>query len=72
MTQKERIIDYLETHGSITPMEAFSELGITKLATKISEMIHQDGMDNINKEYVSGKNRYGEKCHFMRYSIKEQ
>ena len=38
MTQKDLIRDYIEKHGSITPFEAFTELGCTKLATRISEM----------------------------------
>lgn len=38
MTQHDKILRYLETHERITPMIAFAELGITKLATRISEM----------------------------------
>ena len=41
MNQKERIINYMKNNGSITPMEAFSELGITKLSTRISEMTRE-------------------------------
>ena len=39
MDQHARILRYMETHKGITPMEAFSELGITKLATRVGEMI---------------------------------
>ena len=38
MTQSERILKYINDFGSITPMQAFGDLGITKLATRISEM----------------------------------
>ena len=38
MTQREQILQYIKDFGSITPMEAFSDLGITKLATRVSEM----------------------------------
>lgn len=69
MTQHERIIDYMERFGSITPMDAFVDLGITKLSTRIGELIH-DGHD-IQKEKVTAKNRFGEKCSFMRYTLKE-
>ena len=65
MTQCERIIDYIDTHGSITPFEAFSELGITKLATRISEL--RRGGEKIEKRYVSGFNRWGEKVQYMEY-----
>ena len=68
MTQKERILDYIETFGSITPMEAFRDLGITKLATQISLMIRQDHMQ-FKKEFVKSKNRFGEPVYFMKYSF---
>ena len=41
MTQHEKILNYIEQHGSITPMDAFSQLGITKLATRVSELIRE-------------------------------
>ena len=66
MTQQERILKYMDDFGSISPMEAFNDLGITKLATRISEMI-QDGL-SFEKKLVSAKNRYGETVHYMRYS----
>lgn len=57
MTQKEQIIDYLQRFKTITPMEAFADLGITKLATRISEM-RRDGME-FNIKTVKSKNRFG-------------
>lgn len=69
MTQAERIIDYMDKFGSITPMQAFYDLGITKLATRISEM-RKGGMD-FDQKYEEAFNRYGEKVHYMRYSLKK-
>ena len=66
MTQYERIIDYIYQFGSISPMEAFADLGITKLSTRISEM-RADGLD-FHQEWEVRKNRYGEKVRYMRYS----
>ena len=40
-TQQEQIRQYIETFGSITSFEAFTDLGITKLSTRISEMGRQ-------------------------------
>ena len=65
MNQHKAILDYLEAHGSITPMEAFSNLGITKLSTRISEMISLGY--NFRKIPTEGKNRYGEPVRYMRY-----
>ena len=70
MTQYESILQYMKDFGSITPMEAFSDLGITKLATRISEM-RKDGME-FHKEPMKTKNRYGKQVRFMRYSLEVQ
>ena len=67
MTQCERIIDYINQFGSISPLEAFRDLGITKLATRISEM-RKDGQV-FNQEYVKAKNRFGETVYYMRYYL---
>lgn len=67
MTQKEAIIKYITDFGSITPMEAYGDLGITKLATRISEL-RRDGME-FNIEMVHGKNRYNKKTRYARYSF---
>lgn len=64
--QHERILRYIDQHGSITPMEAFSELGITKLSTRGGEMIRNG--EKITKHRETGKNRYGEKVTYMRYT----
>ena len=68
MTQCERIIDYINEFGSITPMQAFSDLGITKLATRVSEM-KKEGIE-FDQEMVESKNRFGEKVSFMKYSLR--
>ena len=70
MTQREAIIQYISDFGSITPMDAFSDLGITKLATRISEM-RADGME-FKIEMMKGKNRYGKPTRFARYSFLEE
>lgn len=65
MTQHEAIRQYIEDFGSISPMEAFRDLGITKLATRISEM-KRKGEEFKQKEDVI-LNRYGKQVRFMRY-----
>lgn len=64
--QSQRIINYIDEFGSITPMEAFTDLGITKLATRVSEM-RKEGI-KFKKERVQTKNRFGEEVSFMKYS----
>lgn len=68
MTQKALILKYITDFGSITPMQAFADLGITKLSTRISEMRKKDGM-KFKIEAVKGKNRYGKPTRYARYSF---
>lgn len=67
MNQQERIIKYLKRFNTITPFQAFADLGITKLATRISEMKRKGYV--FNQELITTKNRYGETCQFMQYSL---
>lgn len=67
MTQAERIEAYINKYGSISSMEAFADLGITKLATRVSEM-KKDGYV-FEQEYIESKNRFGESVYYMRYSF---
>ena len=70
MTQKELIIKYIHDFGSITPMEAFADLGITKLATRISEL-KKDGMQ-FDTQMEKCVTRYGKKTHYARYSFPKE
>ena len=65
MTQKQMILRYMEDHGSISTMEAYNDLGITRLAARISEMI-TDG-HRIAKETETSFNRFGDKVSYTRY-----
>lgn len=70
MTQCERIYRHLTDYGSITSLEAMGEYGIMRLASRISDL-RRDGIP-IRREMVSGRNRYGEKTSFARYSLEER
>lgn len=69
MTQVERIRDYMEQFGSITTLEAFRDLGVTRLASRICDL-KKSGFD-INRTFETRKNRYGEPVSYARYSIRE-
>ena len=66
-TQNERILSYIEEKGSITQLEALNDLGVMRLASRISDLKRKGY--NIISENVTIKNRYGEKCSIKRYSI---
>lgn len=65
MTQCERILKYIGDFGSISTMQAFSDLGITRLASRIHD-IKRMGIA-IESETITGKNRYGESTHYSVY-----
>ena len=67
MNQCEKIVDYINRFGSITTMEAFTDLGITRLASRIHDLV-SDGF-LIEKTVETGRNRFGEPVHYMRYKI---
>ena len=67
--QTERILNHMQEHGSITPLDAMNEYGIFRLASRISDLKKQ-GYD-IQSSFIEVQNRYGEKCHVKSYSIGE-
>lgn len=67
-TQSERIIDYMYKHGGITQFDALNELGVMRLASRISEL-RRNGFE-IASKMVKVQNRYGETCRVKRYSLK--
>lgn len=67
MTQNERIKEYLEKHGSITPREADRELGIMRLSARVLEL-RADGL-NIRTEKETSRNKYGESVSYARYVL---
>lgn len=66
-TQAQRVLQYIEDFGSITQFEALKDLGVMRLASRVSEL-------KKNGYPITGKmdtvyNRYGEKCMVKRYSM---
>lgn len=67
MTQCEKVLDWMERHGSIDPAQAFLELGVYRLSGRIKDL-RNEGYD-IKSETVRYKTKDGEKKHFARYSL---
>ena len=67
MSQETRLLDYLAINQTITSMEALSELGIFRLASRVSNL-KKKGY-KITSRMVPVTNRYGETCHVSEYSI---
>ena len=70
MTQGEKIVDYMKQFGSITQLEAIRDLGVMRLASRISDLRKQGFA--IKSETVAVKNRFNEDCHISRYSLMKE
>lgn len=68
-TQNERILDYINKFGSITQLDALKDLGVMRLASRISDLRKQGYPITSKIEPV--KNRFGETCYIKRYSMQE-
>ena len=66
-TQAQRVLDYMERFGSITQLEALRDLGVMRLASRISDLRKQGYVIKGETECV--KNRFDEKCSIKRYSL---
>ena len=67
--QIERVMMYLDRYGSITTREAFNDLGIARLASRIHDL-KKIGYP-IKSETIRVKNRFGEDTHYTKYSLEE-
>ena len=66
-TQAQRVLEYIEKFGSITQYEALADLGVMRLASRISDL-KKNGYP-IKSEAVAVKNRFDETCYVSRYSL---
>lgn len=67
MAQKDMVLDYIRDFGSITPVDAFRDLGITRLAAVVCRL-RREGHD-IHNEREHALNRYGQTVRYVRYSF---
>lgn len=69
-TQCKRIIAYCEKHGSITSMEAFQYLGITRLSARVKDM--RDAGIEVTDIWEEHVDEFDYKTRYKRYFIKEK
>ena len=66
-SQKKMVLDYITEFGSITPIDAFRDLGITRLSAVVFNL-REEGHD-IEKVIETSKNRFGNRTRYARYSF---
>lgn len=70
MTQKQRVLDFMKRHGSITPVDAFTELGVMRLSAVVFDL-KRAGYP-ICTEIEQSMNRYDEPVRYARYRLKSE
>lgn len=70
ITQCDMILRHLRDYGSITSIEAITEYGILRLASRINDLKRSG--HNIVSEIKVGSNRYGERFHYSVYRLIEE
>jgi hypothetical protein len=60
----------MQTFGSISTIEAFNDLGVARLASRIHDLKGQGY--SIVSEIKTSKNRYGENTSYKVYKLKEE
>ena len=68
-TQKDLILKYIKDFGSISSWDAYKDLGITQLGTRIFELKQKGYV--FSKERIKTKNRYGNDSHYDKYRLIE-
>lgn len=67
MTQNEKILRYLQIHGSITPLDALELYGCMRLGARIYDL--RKAGHSISKSNETKPNRFGEMTTYARYTL---
>ena len=67
MSQRQRILSYLEQGNSLTRLNSWEQLGIIEAPARISEL--RAAGHKIKTEKVAVTNRYGEKVQVAKWTI---
>ena len=67
MTQCNRLENWLNEHGEIDPLTAWTELGIYRLGARLFDL-RKKGLE-IETQKKTVLNRFGEKCTVANYKL---
>jgi len=65
--QKDKVIAYVRTYGSITPREAIETYSITRLAAVIFDLKELGHTFVEPTQIMKGTNKFGEPCTWAKY-----
>lgn len=66
-TQNRRLLEYLQTHQSITPLEAWTHLGIYRLSGRVFDLRHEGHL--VTSKLVTVRNKWGEEARVASYTL---
>lgn len=69
ISQCDKIVEYMQKHGSITQLDAYLDIGCWRLASRISDLKKRGYA--IKREMIKVKNRYGESVPVAKYSLQD-
>lgn len=70
MTDRQIIFEYLQTHDSITTLQAFNKFGISRLSAVIYDLRHKKHL-NIEREMIEVYKRGERTARVARYRLVE-
>lgn len=69
LTQKQKVLRHLNQIGPITPVQAFFDYSIMRLAAVIFDL--KDAGNDIDTTILHTKNKFGEPVHYAQYTLKK-
>ena len=69
LSQQARLMEHLELHSQIDPLEAWTKLGIYRLAAVV-HLLRQAGI-KIKTERMEVSNRFNEVCNVANYVLEK-
>lgn len=69
MNKTQAVLQWLQSHASISSMEAIKEFGATRLSAIIFRLREQGY--NIEMEWCEGRDRFGHPMRYGRYFLKD-
>lgn len=66
-TQNELVLEYLQAYGSITSLQAFNDLGVTRISARIYDLRNMG--HRIESDFVNVPRRNGEQASVKKYRL---
>ncbi len=69
LNQKQKVLRHLKEVGPITPVQAFFDYSILRLAAVIFDL--KDDGHNIKTKILKSENKFGEKVSYGQYTLEQ-